>query len=107
MALWNLPINPKTKPKPNRQGHYLEVLSICNTRGKKKSQHRLQVHTLIVKVKQSRTKKTPPRKKMPAQLIIQWILTDSYLESHFDLHQLSGQATLTYLHHQQHMLTYI
>ena len=36
-ALWKLPINPKTKPIPNRQGHHIESLKICNAGCKKQS----------------------------------------------------------------------
>ena len=36
-ALWKLPINPKTNPTPNIQGHHLEALNICTTRGKQQS----------------------------------------------------------------------
>ena len=41
MALWKLPIHPKTNPTPNKQGHHIESLNICTERGK----HQSTLHT--------------------------------------------------------------
>ena len=57
MALWKLPINPKTKLTPNIQGHHPEALNICTVRGKQQSTlHTANVSLYTLPYKQNQLK---------------------------------------------------